>query len=159
MFRGQQSDYSISVLNVMVYLGRFTQGVNMHVDYILTCTLWITFTQGLRLKKMFLQSSIPEVKSCFTNTNNNVINKYWYWYPCFVYLRKICYDKGRLIFKQRKLGLFFIVVFSLLWSSVIEKVKLLRVFFISFYIFYGCVISYIIVYHWLACDWKNLKNT
>lgn len=38
--------------------------------------LMIMFTHGLRFQKVFLQSSITEVKICFKKQYNNVINKY-----------------------------------------------------------------------------------
>lgn len=57
----------------------------------------IIFTQGLKFPKNiwanFLQIPITEVKICFKNTKN-AFNKYRKRYPCFVYLRKICYNKG-----------------------------------------------------------------
>lgn len=80
---------------------------------------------------------------------NNVINKYRYWYPCFIYLRKICYNKCKFILKRRKFGLIFFIFFffplKTFCSNLIANVRFLRVF-VSFYIVYG-VWLYIIDLH------------
>lgn len=65
---------------------------------------------GFKLSKIFVQNlqTLEVKKKCFKTKNKNAINKYQYWYLCFVYLRKICYTKGRLIFDiQMKFELIF----------------------------------------------------
>lgn len=70
----------------------------------------IIFTQGLKFPKNiwanFLQIPITEVKICFKNTKN-AFNKYRKRYPCFVYLRKICYNKGRFIYETEDIRTIF----------------------------------------------------
>lgn len=58
--------------------------------------------------------------------NDNVINKYRYLFPSFVYLRKMCHDKGSFIVKQKKCGL-VIFFFSKTLSERKYFQKLLQV--------------------------------
>lgn len=105
-------------------------------------TFRIIFTQGLKFPKNiwanFLQIPITEVKICFKNTKN-AFNKYRKRYPCFVYLRKICYNKGRFILKQRIFGIFFYLNFC---SNKIAKKLSFYVFFFRIILhFFGCIMS------------------
>lgn len=93
------SVYSSSKIPIVValLLYKTEDQIYIRIDIMRPWKLRITFTQGFRFQKILLQSSISEIQ-----TQNNVINKYRFWYPWFVYLRKICSNKGRIILKQRK---------------------------------------------------------
>lgn len=45
--------------------------------------------QGLNLLWVWVQSSVSKVKNCLKETKN-FMNKYWFWYLCFINLRTIC---------------------------------------------------------------------
>lgn len=122
------------------------------VNYIVifTSNLSTTFIRGLIFQKHILQSSISGVKSWYKN--NNVINRYQYWYSCFVYLRKIWFNKGRLIYNIENSNYFSPIFFPLktLCSNVIAKAKFLRFF---------RIISNILCLYYLAYNFIPLAGT
>lgn len=72
--------------------------------------------------------------------NNNVINKYRYWYPCFVYLRTT--TKVDLYWNRGNSDWSFL--------SIPFNEKLCVFFYILFNIVCGCTILGTILYNWLA---------
>lgn len=84
--------------------------------------------------------------------NNNVIKKYRYLFPSFVYLRKMCHDKGRFLVKQKKCGL--VIFFSL-------KLFLKESIFKSYYKFLCVLWMYFLLYGLIllaGTRWKNFLH-
>lgn len=76
---------------------------------------------GFEIKKNF---KVRYLKLKIVNrTKSNVINNYRYCFPCFAYLIKICYDKDRIVLKQRKLRLFFSFSFFLIKNFLLQCIS------------------------------------
>lgn len=92
----------------------------------------------------------------FNITKSNIINNYRYCFPCFAYLIKICYDKDRILLKQRKL-FFFHFLFFLIKNFLLQCIsKRLSSFAFLYHLhFCDCIMSFKILCHWLYQPWEK----
>lgn len=70
-----------------------------------------------------------------------------------------CFDSNFKKISITKVNLYWnrVIIFHFQQCNCKSKVSIIM-FFVSFYIFYGCIIPCINLYHWLAWDKKDLKK-